>query len=222
MTRLLVVEDDVAIADALVDGLAREGFEVEQVGTGADALAATEPDLVVLDLALPDLDGREVFRRLRARSTVPVIVATARDDEFDRVLLLELGADDYIVKPFGMRELVARVRAVLRRSVGPEPDPPRDRPQVAGPLVVDRRRRRAWLDGKELLLTPKEFDLLALLAAEPGAVLTREHILSQVWDPHWWGPTKTLDVHVAALRRKLGDPRWITTVRGVGYRLEPP
>jgi DNA-binding response OmpR family regulator len=222
VTRLLVVEDDVAIADALVDGLAREGFEVEYVATGAGALAASAPDLVVLDLALPDLDGQEVFRRLRARSTVPVIVATARDDELDRVLLLELGADDYIVKPFGMRELVARVRAVLRRSAGPPPDPPPDPPQVIGTLVVDQRRRRSWLGGREILLTPKEFDLLALLAAEPGAVLTREHILEQVWDPHWWGPTKTLDVHVAALRRKLGDPRWITTVRGVGYRLEPP
>lgn len=218
VAHLLLIEDDDAIAGALVDGLEREGFQVQRVGTATDALAAPIPDLVLLDLALPDLDGREVFRRLRARSPVPVIVATARDDELDRVLLLELGADDYIVKPFGFRELVARVRAVLRRAAVPAAPTERR----VGDLAVDRRRRRVTVAGREVVLTPKEFDLLALLAEDPGAVVSREEILDRVWDPNWWGPTKTLDVHVGSLRRKLGDPRWITTVRGVGYRLEPP
>lgn len=221
MTRLLLVEDDDAIADPLVEGLGREGFEVARVGTGTAALRAAAADLVLLDLGLPDLDGREVCRRLRMGSGTPIIVVTARDDEVDQVMLLELGADDYVVKPFRFRELVARIRAVLRRADAAAPSPAQ-RPERAGDLLVDRRRRRAWLGDRELTLAPKEFDLLALLAREPGTVCTREEILSEVWDPHWWGPTKTLDVHVGALRRKLGDPRWISTVRGVGYRLEPP
>jgi DNA-binding response OmpR family regulator len=144
---------------------------------------------------------------------------TARGDEVDRVVGLELGADDYIVKPFGFRELVARIRAVTRRR---QTRPDEDGPSVVGPLRVDRRTHRVVLDDEELALTPKEFDVLALLAGEPGTVFTRAHILEEVWDAHWYGPTKTLDVHVAALRKKLGDPAWIETVRGVGFRLAEP
>jgi two-component system, OmpR family, response regulator RegX3 len=212
---VLVVEDDDAIAEPLASGLDREGFTVERVATGTAALSAGTADVVLLDLALPDLDGYEVCRRLRSRSEVPIIIITARSEEVDRVVGLELGADDYLVKPFGFRELVARIRAVTRRAV------PRDdgRPLTVGPLQIDRRTRRVSVDGQAVALTPKEFDLLGFLAADPGAVLSREQILSEVWDAHWYGPTKTLDVHVASLRRKLGDPRWIETVRGVGFRL---
>jgi DNA-binding response OmpR family regulator len=217
-TRLLVVEDDDAIAVPLEEGLRREGFAVERVVTGEDALRASEADLVLLDLGLPDLEGTEVCRRLRERSGTPIIVLTARGDELDRVLLLELGADDYVVKPFGFRELVARIRAVLRRSAVLLADA--DPVQRVGPLGIDRRARRVTLAGEELRLAPKEFDLLAKLAEDAGAVVRREDIIAEVWDEHWWGSTKTLDVHVNALRRKLGDPGWITAVRGVGYRLE--
>jgi DNA-binding response OmpR family regulator len=173
-------------------------------------------DVVLLDLGLPDVDGFELCRELRARSEVPIIVVTARGDEIDRVVGLELGADDYVVKPFGLRELVARIRAVTRRSAVRVESPPTPAPRR---LVVDRRTRRVTLDGALLALTPKEFDLLALLAGDPGAVCSRQEIIDRVWDPHWYGPTKTLDVHIGSLRRKLGDPRWIETVRGVGYRL---
>lgn len=220
--RLLVVEDDDSIADPLVEGLAREGYEVTRAATGGEALAAGGVDLVLLDLGLPDLDGREVCRRLRDRSQVPIIVVSARADEVDRVLLLEIGADDYVVKPFGFRELVARVRAVQRRTGESSPAGGR---QALGPLVLDRRARRVWLGDDEVDLTPKEYDLLAYLAEEPSQVRTREDIIARVWDENWWGPTKTLDVHVAAVRRKLrgrGDREWITTLRGVGYRLDPP
>jgi two-component system response regulator RegX3 len=218
---LLVVEDDDAIAEPLVDGLRREGFELRRVSTGRAALEADPGDLVLLDLGLPDIDGKDVCRELRQRSQVPVIVITARGDEVDRVVLLELGADDYVVKPFGFRELVARIRAVLRRTAGSPPEEPGGTVELAG-LVIDRRSRRVSVGGEEVQLTPKEYDLLALLASEPGAVFTREEIMSEVWDEHWYGPTKTLDVHMASLRKKLGDPRWITTIRGVGFRLEEP
>lgn len=220
--RLLVVEDDDSIADPLVEGLTREGYAVTRAATGAEALAAGGADLVLLDLGLPDLDGREVCRRLRQRSGVPIIVVSARADEVDRVLLLEIGADDYVVKPFGFRELVARIRAVRRRTGDRSPAGSR---QALGPLVLDRPARRVWLGDAEVDLTPKEYDLLAYLAEEPSQVRTREDIIARVWDENWWGPTKTLDVHVAALRRKLrgrGDHEWITTLRGVGYRLDPP
>jgi two-component system, OmpR family, response regulator RegX3 len=219
-TRVLVVEDDDGVAGALIESLEQEGYTVERARRGTDALAAAPADLVLLDLGLPDLDGREVCRRLRARSQVPIIVVTARGDEIDRVLLLELGADDYVVKPFGFRELVARIRAVQRRINGGGPaDAYR---QVLGPLVIERGARRVWLSGEEVVLTPKEFDLLRFLADAPSQVRTREEILANVWDEHWWGPTKTLDVHVASLRRKLGPSARITTLRGVGYRLDPP
>ena len=219
--RVLLVEDDDAIAEPLAKGLQREGFEVDRVATGAGALDADPADLVLLDLGLPDVDGYEVCRQLRARSeTLPIIVVTARGDEVDRVIGLELGADDYLVKPFGFRELVARIRAVMRRS-GRATAEPTDVVHH-GSLEVDTRTRRVLVDGEEVALTRKEFDLLALLAADPGATRTREEILEQVWDPHWYGPTKTLDVHVASLRRKLGDPTLIETVRGVGFRLADP
>lgn len=214
--RILVVEDDDGIAEPLVEGLEREGFEVERVATGADALNAPVPDLVILDLGLPDVDGYTVCQQLRSKSQVPILVVTARGAEVDRVVGLELGADDYIVKPFGFRELVARIRAVMRR-VG-EPSLP-EAAQVIGDLTVDRRTRRVFVSGEEIVLSPKEFDLLALLAEDPGAVVNRQTILEEVWDPHWYGPTKTVDVHVASLRRKLGHPDWIETVRRVGLRL---
>jgi DNA-binding response OmpR family regulator len=215
--RVLVVEDDDAIAAPLVRGLTRDGFTVERVATGAGALDAATPDVVLLDLGLPDLDGFEVCRRLRERSDVPIIVVSARGEEVDRVVGLELGADDYLVKPFGFRELVARIRAVTRRTGGRRELP--GEPLTVGALEVDLRTRRVRVDDREVALTPKEFDLLALLAADPGAVRTRDEILETVWDPHWYGPTKTLDVHVASLRRKLGRPELIETIRGVGFRL---
>jgi DNA-binding response OmpR family regulator len=213
--QVLVVEDDDAIAEPLVEGLIREGFTVERVATGRDALNAGVPDVVILDLGLPDMDGYAVCQQLRARSAVPILVVTARGAEGDKVLGLELGADDYLVKPFGFRELVARIRAVMRRV----PDPAGDGSQELGPLVLDRRSRKVYVDGTEIILSPKEYDLLALLAEDPGAVVSRQTILEEVWDPHWYGPTKTVDVHVASLRRKLGNPEWIETVRKVGLRL---
>jgi two-component system, OmpR family, response regulator RegX3 len=215
--RILVVEDDDAIANPLAEGLRREGFDVNHVATGAAALAAVLPDLVLLDLRLPDIDGTEVCRLLRARSDVPIIIVTAKGEEVDRIVGLELGADDYVIKPFGFRELLARIRAVLRRTHR-DADETRLR---TGSLELDLRSRRATLAGRELTLTPKEFDLLALLASDAGAVVSRDHMLREVWNTEWFGPTKTIDVHVASLRKKLGDPRWIETVRGVGLRLAP-
>lgn len=213
---IVVVEDDEAIGEPLVEGLRHEGFRVRWLRTGFEALDSAGADIMLLDLGLPDLDGREVCRRVRERSRIPIIVVTAREDELDRVLLLELGADDYVVKPFGFRELVARVRAVLRRAGGP----PSESPSALGGLRLDRAARRVWVDGSEVDLTAKEFDLLAMLTEQPGVVRTREQIIARVWDENWWGPTKTLDVHIASLRRKLGDSARITTLRGVGYRFD--
>ena len=215
---ILVVEDEDAIAEPLVDGLRREGYDVSRVATGEGALDAATADLVLLDLRLPDIDGFDVCRQLRERSRVPIIVLTARGEEADRVVGLELGADDYVVKPYGLRELIARIRAVLRRtaSLGASGS------LHVGELEVDERARRAILDGRELELTPKEFDLLAALARDPGAAVSRQRLLAEVWQTSWYGSAKTIDVHVAALRRKLGDPGWIETVRGVGFRLRVP
>jgi len=213
--RILVVEDDDAIAEPLARGLEREGYAVTRAATGEEALDNADVDLVLLDLGLPDIDGYEVCRRIRAKATTPIIVITARGDEVDRVVGLELGADDYVVKPFGYRELVARIRAVRRRTGAIEPDGV----QRVGPIAIDRRTRKVWSEDAEVSLAPKEFDLLALLAEDAGAVVSRQQILEQVWDPHWYGPTKTLDVHVAALRKKLGGAQCIETVRGVGFRL---
>jgi two-component system response regulator RegX3 len=215
--RLLVVEDDDAIAAPLVQALQRAGHEVDRVATGAEALVrVAAADLVLLDLGLPDMDGSEVCRHIRAVSTVPIIVVSARGDEGDRVHVLDLGADDYIVKPFGTRELLARVRAVSRRAPS-EADAPTV--QRLGVLEIDRRTRRVTVADRDVALSPKEFDLLSLLGEDPGAVVGRQQIMDEVWDPHWYGPTKTLDVHVASLRKKLGDPTLIETVRSVGFRL---
>jgi two-component system, OmpR family, response regulator RegX3 len=217
--QILVVEDEDAIADPLVSGLRREGYDVSRVATGEGALQAAPADLVLLDLRLPDLDGLDVCRRLREHSRVPIIVLTARGEEADRVVGLELGADDYVVKPYGLRELIARIRAVMRRAASPIAD---GGPLRVGPLEVDERARRATLDGRELELTPKEFDLLAALARDPGAAVSRQRLLAEVWQTSWYGSAKTIDVHVAALRKKLGDPGWIETVRSVGFRLGEP
>jgi two-component system, OmpR family, response regulator RegX3 len=212
---VLVVEDEDAIAVPLVEGLTREGFTVTRVATGQAALDVPGPDVVLLDLRLPDLDGYEVCRRIRARSDVPIIVVTAKGEEVDRVVGLELGADDYVVKPFGLRELVARIRAVSRRAGRQSVDS--ELLQADG-LTLDLRARRASMDGCEVQLTLKEFDLLALLMRDAGAVVTKQRILNEVWNTSWYGATKTVDVHVASLRKKLGDPGLIETVRGVGLR----
>jgi DNA-binding response OmpR family regulator len=169
----------------------------------------------LLDLRLPDVDGFEVCRRLRERSRVPIIVVSARGEEVDRVVGLELGADDYLVKPYGLRELVARIRAVMRRVEAPASEGV----LRANGLEIDTRTRRATLDGRGLHLTQREFDLLALLTSEPGAVFDRDRIFQSVWGTRWFGSPKTIDVHVAALRKKLHDPGWIENVRGVGFRL---
>ena len=218
--KVLIVEDDPSIAESLREGLERHGFDVEHTTTGREAMAlAGSVDLVLLDLGLPDVDGMDVCRDIRARLGVPIIVLTARGDEIDRVVLLELGADDYLVKPFGFRELVARIGAVTRRT-SLTPLQPDAAEQQIGSIRIDRDARRVYVEGVELDLTPKEYELIAMLAERPGAVRTREDIIDQVWDPHWFGPTKTLDVHISSLRRKLGHPEWISTIRGVGYRLE--
>src|SRR5579883_2177561 len=180
---VLVVEDEDAIAEPLIKGLRREGFDATRVATGRAALEAPAADLVLLDLRLPDMDGYEVCRQLRARSSVPIIIVTARGEEVDRVVGLELGADDYLVKPFGFRELVARIRAVTRRTSAAPSAPSAPDVFRAGGLELDRRARRVALDGREVVLTPREFDLLALLIQEPGAALSRRRILEEAWDP---------------------------------------
>jgi len=217
---LLVVEDDPTISEPLCTGLAREGFTVDHVATGAAALEAEPADLVLLDLGLPDLDGRVVCRELRERSNVPIIVVTARSEEIDRVTLLELGADDYVVKPFGFRELVARVGAVLRRT-SVTAQPVQDGPIDIGQLRIDPRTHQVTLATGPVSLTPKEYDLLIYLAADVGAVRTREEIIQDVWDENWWGSTKTLDVHIASLRKKIGA-EMIQTIRSVGFSLVDP
>jgi DNA-binding response OmpR family regulator len=219
--RVLLVEDDESIAEPLADGLSRYGFITDRVSTGEQALAAPLGDFVLLDLGLPDIDGIDVCRRLRQVSDVPIIMLTARGDETDRVLGLEIGADDYVPKPFSTRELVARMRAVGRRTrpVGRRAEPPGT---SVGPLTIDDRTRQAFLSGVALALTPKEYQLLALLAADPGAVVERRRILETVWEPNFFGRGKTLDFHVATLRRKLGDPGWIENRRGIGFRLVVP
>jgi DNA-binding response OmpR family regulator len=214
--QLLLVEADDSIAEPLVAGLRREGFDVTRAATGGEALAADPGDLVLLDLRLPDVDGFTVCRELRARSGVPIIVVSARGEEIDRVVGLELGADDYVVKPFGLRELVARIRAVARRS-GARPGEDAD-VVAAGPVRIDVRAHRVTVEGAEVHLTGKEFDLLTVLARDAGAVVGRERLLREVWNTTWYGSSKTVDVHVASLRRKLGDPSLIETVRGVGLR----
>ena len=225
VTRVLLAEDDPAIAEPLARALGREGYDVEVRGDGQGAIevAATGVDLVVLDLGLPDIDGLDVCRRMRADGlTAPVLVLTARADEVDTVVGLDAGADDYVTKPFRLAELLARVRALLRRG-GVEPGAEPTVATVHG-VRVDSASRRAWVGEDELQLTAKEFDLLRVLLREAGSVVTRDQLMREVWDTEWWSSTKTLDMHVSWLRRKLGDdaanPRFITTVRGVGFRFE--
>jgi two-component system response regulator RegX3 len=222
--RVLLVEDEASISEPFSRALAREGFVpvlAETIAQARAALAGEEPDIVLLDLTLPDGDGRELAREVRASSQVPIIMLTARGSEIDRVVGLELGADDYVVKPFAVAEVIARIRAVMRRSRQVEPE---SRITV-GDVRIDVAARRAFSGGEELSLTRKEFDLLLRLAHSAGNVVTREDLMNDVWDENWFGSTKTLDVHMAALRRKLGDgPRarpQIQTVRGVGFRFAP-
>jgi DNA-binding response OmpR family regulator len=225
--QILVVEDDESVAAGVLEGLARAGFQTRHVADGQSALAAVRasgPDFILLDLGLPDMDGTDVCREIRALTLTPIIVVSARDEEIDRVLALELGADDYLVKPFGMRELIARIRAVARRSDDHAGDGQAagGSARQIGTLSIDQRSRRVLVDGTEIHLTVKEFELLYYLAEDPGAVCQRSDILRAVWNGNWYGTTKTLDAHVAAIRKKLGDPRWIEAVRGVGFRLDVP
>jgi two-component system, OmpR family, response regulator RegX3 len=223
--RILVVEDEPGIAEPLVAHLGREGFEATAVHTVADARARFErepPELMVLDVMLPDGDGRDLCRELRSTSDMPIVILTARGADADRIVGLELGADDYVVKPFSAGELVARIRAVLRRT---ERGPGRPIVEIGG-LRLDLDARIVTLRGSPVQLAAREFDLLALLMRNAGRVVRREEIMDEVWDPHWFGSTKTLDVHIAWLRKKLGDdpahPRYITTIRGVGFRFVGP
>jgi DNA-binding response OmpR family regulator len=223
--RLLVVEDDAKIGKTVAQALETNGYDVEWVTTGRAALAtaaAQPPALVLLDLGLPDIDGVDVCAQLRAMApAATIVILTARADEIDVVVGLDAGADDYVTKPFGLGELLARVRAHLRRPHLQSSD----ETIVVGDLHVDLASRRAACGGTEVDLRPKEFDLLAFLVANAGRAMTREHIMEQVWDEHWFGSTKTLDMHISALRRKLGEcdgPDAITTLRGVGYRFERP
>lgn len=223
---MLVVEDDAAIRAALTRELVDAGHAVRTEATAAAALAAVvewKPDVVVLDLGLPDIDGREVLRMIRGVSSVPVIVATARDDESEMIALLDAGADDYVVKPYRAEQIVARLRAVLRRGGAQDQGSP---VLTLGGLVIDTARRTATLDGEPLELTRMEFDLLAHLAARSPEVVTRRELLAEVWNQPYGGSDKTVDVHLSWLRRKLGEsatePRYLHTVRGVGIRLEPP
>ncbi len=223
--RILVVEDDESVAAGVLEGLVRSGFQASHVACAAAAVAhvrESSPDFILLDLGLPDMEGTDVCRAIRALTLTPIIVISARDEEIDRVLALELGADDYLVKPFGMRELIARIRAVARRTDAGDGQSPAVNTRNVGPLSIDDRSRRVLVDDLEIHLTVKEFDLLYYLAEDPGAVCRRSDILRAVWDGTWYGTTKTLDAHVAAIRKKLGDPRWIEAVRGVGFRLDVP
>lgn len=235
--RILLVEDDDGIAMPLTRALGRDGYDVERVAAGGPALeriTGAPPDLVILDLGLPDIDGLEVCRQARDDGFGgAIIILTARGDELDRVVGLDMGADDYLAKPFGLAELLARVRSLLRRSQagsGARPDAQADQPStrdaadVAGDLRIDDAAHRAWVGGTELSLTTKEHGLLSLLVREAGAVVTRERFMDEVWDEHWFGSTKTLDVTLGRLRQKLtaaGTTTRIVAVRGVGFRLEP-
>jgi DNA-binding response OmpR family regulator len=224
--RILFVEDEPSIFEPFSKALEREGFEPVVATTAAKALEIAEridPDLVLLDLTLPDGDGRDVARALRRRGDTPIVMVTARGTEMDKIVGLELGADDYVVKPFSGAEVIARIRAVLRRTQ--RRDEPMQPVRIGG-LEVDPASRRASVDGNELDLSRKEFDLLVALAGRAGRVVTRDDLMAEVWDENWFGSTKTLDVHIGWLRRKLGDdpakPVYLHTVRGVGFRFSAP
>ena len=227
--RVLFVEDETGISGPFSKALAREGFDPVVAGTVARALELAESEdfeFVLLDLSLPDGDGRDIARTLRARSSVPILILTARGTETDRIVGLELGADDYVVKPFSGAEVIARMRAILRRTTpAPEASDP-EGPIRIGELDFDPGARRVMLRGEELSLARKEFDLLAELVRHSGQVVSREDLMSRVWDENWFGSTRTLDVHIRWLRQKLGDdpsePRYIATVRGVGFRFTAP
>ena len=223
---ILVVDDEANIADLVELYLRKEGFRVLKAGSGEDGLAAAKrerPRLVVLDVGLPGIDGLEVCRRLRSEAGpgagIPVIFLTARDGEIDRILGLEMGADDYLTKPFSPRELVARVKAILRRTQSAAPAP--EVIEVGG-AVIDLGRREVRAHGRVVDCTGKEFELLRYLAENGGRALSRQQILDGVWGYGWYGDARTVDVHVAQVRKKLGGAVAITTVRGVGYRLDPP
>jgi DNA-binding response OmpR family regulator len=225
--RILVVEDETSISEPFAEALRRAGFEPVLTGTAAGALELAQeadPDLVMLDLSLPDGDGRDVCRELRRRSDIPIVMLTARGTEMDKIVGLELGADDYVVKPFSAAEVISRIRAVLRRSAPRDGLP--EGPIAVGEVEVDPAARIARLGGAELDLSRKEFDLLVELMRHAGHVVKREDLMSRVWDVNWFGSTKTLDVHIGWLRRKLGDspnqPAYIETVRGVGFRFATP
>jgi two-component system, OmpR family, response regulator RegX3 len=222
--RILLIEDEESISEPLGRALEREGFDVAVAATAADGrqrFRDARPDLVLLDVMLPDGDGRELLRELRAESRTPVVMLIARGEELERVLGLELGADDYVTKPFSAAELAARVRAVLRRADAAPVEAEGDVLEV-GDVRMELARHEATLAGAPLELTVKEFDLLRMLLEHAGRVVTREQLIREVWDTAWFGSTKTLDVHVSGLRKKLGDdpaaPRYIRTVRGVGFR----
>jgi len=226
MTRVLVVEDEESFSDALSYMLKREGFDTAVAATGPDALAEFDrggADIVLLDLMLPGLSGTEVCRQLRSRSAVPIIMLTAKDSEIDKVVGLELGADDYVTKPYSARELVARIRAVLRRR-GENGDAPAEPVLEAGPVRMDVERHVVAVDGEAVALPLKEFDLLELLLRNAGRVLTRMQLIDRVWGSDYVGDTKTLDVHVKRLRAKIepdpANPQYLLTVRGLGYKLE--
>nr|WP_188267082.1 MULTISPECIES: response regulator transcription factor [unclassified Streptomyces] len=218
--RVLVVENDARSAETLLQGLARQGYATQSISTGAQALQLHgSADLVLLDLDLPDLDGLEVCRSIRAVCDTPVIAVTARDSELDRVLGLQAGADDYLVKPYGFRELLARMEAVMRRV---RLHTTASRVVSHGALRIDAGARVATLDGEPVDLTRKEFDLLYLLASQPGTVIPRRQIMAQVWGDAWSPRGRTIDTHVGTLRGKLGSSEWILTVRGIGFRLGHP
>ena len=224
---VLLIEDEPSITEPLAEALGREGFDTQIAGSVAESLelaGRVDPDLVLLDVMLPDGSGFDVCRELRRRSQVPIIMLTARGEEADRIVGLELGADDYVVKPFSAREVVARIRAVLRRT--DSPGQPEEKPIEIGEVRLDPAKREVTKDGQALELSRKEFELLRLLMQNAGSVVTREQAFEEVWDTNWFGSTKTLDVHVSGLRRKLGDdssePRFLHTVRGVGFRFTSP
>jgi two-component system, OmpR family, response regulator RegX3 len=228
--RVLFVEDEPSIFEPFSKALAREGFEPVVARTAAKALQLAQDGdfaIVLLDLTLPDGDGRDVCRALRRNSSVPILMLTARGTEADRIVGLELGADDYVVKPFSGGEVIARIRAILRRApAGPAEEEPPPGPVTVGELEVDVASRRARLKGEQLQLSRKEFDLLTELIRHAGRVVTREQLMDRVWDENWFGSTKTLDVHIRWLRQKLdddpADPRYLHTVRGVGFRFTAP